>query len=179
MPLKPVKRGIKVWECADTSNGYVCNQRVYTGKERHANPKQGLGYRVVHALTWPVVGTNRHAFIDNFFSYAERPNLCFWNCPFKSARHSTGDCANYATSETSLTRRIAIPGNREGDPDRVERRVPSVPVVKSYNNNMDGVDLNYQLRGYYMTGRKSKKWWRCRGCFYRQCPHFGEIISES
>lgn len=37
-------------------------------------------------------------------------------------------------------------------------QVPSVPVVKSYNNNMGGVDLSDQLRGYYMTGRKSKKW---------------------
>ena len=40
-------------------------------------------------------------------------------------------------------------------------QVPSVPVVKSYNNIMGGVDLNDQLHGYYMTGRKSKKWWRC------------------
>ena len=40
-------------------------------------------------------------------------------------------------------------------------QVPSVPVVKSYNNNMGCVDLSDQLRGYYMTGRKSKKWWRC------------------
>ena len=38
-------------------------------------------------------------------------------------------------------------------------QVPSVPVVKSYN--MGGMDLNDQLRGYYMTGRKSKKWWCC------------------
>ena len=40
-------------------------------------------------------------------------------------------------------------------------QVPSVPVVKSYNNNMGGMDLSDQLRGYYMTGRMSKKWWRC------------------
>lgn len=39
--------------------------------------------------------------------------------------------------------------------------VPSAPVVKSYNNNMGGMDLSDQLRGYYMTGRKSKTWWRC------------------
>ena len=35
--------------------------------------------------------------------------------------------------------------------------VPSAPVMKSYHNNMGGVDLSDQLRGYYMTGRKSKK----------------------
>lgn len=42
MPLKPVKRGIKVWECADVSNGYVWNLSVYTGKERDANPNKDL-----------------------------------------------------------------------------------------------------------------------------------------
>ena len=68
MLLKPVKRGIKVWECADTSNGYVCNLSVYTGKERHANPERRIGYRVVHNLTRPLVGKNHHVFIDNFFS---------------------------------------------------------------------------------------------------------------
>ena len=68
MPLKPVKRGIKVWECADASNGCVCNLSVYTGKERHANPEQGLRYCVVHNLTWSLVGKNHHVFIDNFFS---------------------------------------------------------------------------------------------------------------
>ena len=47
MPLKPVKRGIKVWECADSSNGFVCDLEVYTGKQRNGNPEQGLGHRVV------------------------------------------------------------------------------------------------------------------------------------
>ena len=40
-------------------------------------------------------------------------------------------------------------------------QVPSTPVVKTYNNSMGGVDLNNQMRGYYMAARKSKKWWRC------------------
>ena len=33
LPMKPVKRGIKVWMCADASNGFVCNMQVYTGKK--------------------------------------------------------------------------------------------------------------------------------------------------
>ena len=39
-------------------------------------------------------------------------------------------------------------------------QVPSVPVVRSYNQNMGGVDLHDQLRGYYAVGTKSRKWWR-------------------
>ena len=33
LPMKPVKRGIKVWMCADASNDFVCNMQVYTGKK--------------------------------------------------------------------------------------------------------------------------------------------------
>ena len=32
--------------------------------------------------------------------------------------------------------------------------------MRSYNKNMGGVDLSYQLCGYYAVGRKSRKWWR-------------------
>lgn len=56
MPLKPVKRGIKVCECADSSNGFVCDINVYTGIQRDGNPEQGLWYRVVHNLTRTLVG---------------------------------------------------------------------------------------------------------------------------
>ena len=50
-------------------------------------------------------------------------------------------------------------GRRQHDGTVIQ--VPSALVVKTYNNNMGGVDLNDQMRGYYMAERKSKKWWRC------------------
>lgn len=62
MPLKPVKRGIKVWECADASNGFVCDIDVYTGIQCDGNPEQGLRYRVVHNLTRTLVGKNHHVY---------------------------------------------------------------------------------------------------------------------
>ena len=34
------------------------------------------------------------------------------------------------------------------------------------DNNMGSVDLNDQTWGYYMAGRKSKKWWRCLMWFF-------------
>ena len=40
-------------------------------------------------------------------------------------------------------------------------------VMKTYNNNnMGSVDLNDQTWGYYMAGRKLKKWWRCLTWFF-------------
>jgi len=67
MPNKPVKRGIKVWEAADASNGYVFDFQVYTGKKQDG-AEHGLGYRVVHDLTRQITGKNHHVFCDNFFT---------------------------------------------------------------------------------------------------------------
>ena len=41
MPMKPVKRGIKVWVLGDSSNGYFSKFKVYTGKQ--AAREVGLG----------------------------------------------------------------------------------------------------------------------------------------
>lgn len=68
MPLKPIKRGIKVWVCADASNGYITNLQVYTGKQDGGVAEHGLGYRVVRELSQPFVGKNHHIFCDNFFT---------------------------------------------------------------------------------------------------------------
>ena len=32
LPMKPVKRGFKVWVRADSVNGYFCDFNVYTGR---------------------------------------------------------------------------------------------------------------------------------------------------
>ena len=39
MPLKPVKRGKKVWALADASNGYITNFQVYAGNKETAESK--------------------------------------------------------------------------------------------------------------------------------------------
>lgn len=68
MPIKPVKRGIKVWEMAEASRGFVCNFQVYTGKRQDGAAEQNLGYRLVFDLTWNITGKNHHVFCDNFLS---------------------------------------------------------------------------------------------------------------
>ena len=49
MPMKPVKRGFKVWMLADAHTGYVSGFEVYTGKKGDTVEK-GLGPGVVKAL---------------------------------------------------------------------------------------------------------------------------------
>ena len=67
MPLKPVKRGIKVWAMSDAKNGYVSEFEVYTGKKANTVEKN-LGANVVKTLTKSYIGTFRHIFFDNFFT---------------------------------------------------------------------------------------------------------------
>ena len=71
MPLKPVKRGIKVWVLADSNNGYFCKFRVYTGKGDCDNDKT-LGESVVLNLTSELKDKHHHIYFDNFFT---SPNL--------------------------------------------------------------------------------------------------------
>jgi hypothetical protein len=67
MPLKPVKRGIKVWAMSDAVNGYVSEFQVYTGKKKDS-VERNLGSSVVKTLTQPYYNTYRHLYFDNFFS---------------------------------------------------------------------------------------------------------------
>ncbi len=66
MPMKPVKRGIKVWVLGDSHNGYFCKLQVYTGKTDSV--EKGLGARVVKELTADLHGKHHHAYFDNFFT---------------------------------------------------------------------------------------------------------------
>ena len=67
VPLKPTKRGIKVWMRADPHNGYVNDLQVYTGKENDV-PERGLGERIVKDLTRDIWGQNHHVYCDNYFT---------------------------------------------------------------------------------------------------------------
>ena len=66
VPLKPVRRGFKIWVRADSINGYICDFSVYTGKE--GSGEKDLGAKVVKKLAEPLAGRNYHIFFDNFFS---------------------------------------------------------------------------------------------------------------
>ena len=49
LPMKPVKRGFKVWVVADSANRYFLDVQVYVGKESNTS-EHGLGERVVLQL---------------------------------------------------------------------------------------------------------------------------------
>ena len=70
MPLKPTKRGFKVWVRADAITGYFCDFDVYVGRPSDGGSTEvGLGERVVLQLCRPLHGDNYQMFCD-FFSTA-------------------------------------------------------------------------------------------------------------
>ena len=66
MPLKPAKRGIKVWIRADSVSHFVCQFQVYTGRPNQGQ-EHGLGERVVKELSRDLVNRNHHLYFDNIF----------------------------------------------------------------------------------------------------------------
>src|SRR5215469_7376364 len=72
MPLKPIKRGYKVWVRA-SSNGYVCEFEIYTGRKGN-KPEKGLGARVVTDLSRCLEGKYYQIYADNFFSSFDLAN---------------------------------------------------------------------------------------------------------
>ncbi|KAJ2952354.1 hypothetical protein O0L34_g4640 [Tuta absoluta] len=71
MPLKPIKRGYKVWARADSDTVYLFQFQVYTGKGETA--ETGLGSSVVKNLSQPLIdeGCAAHISFDIFFSSYE------------------------------------------------------------------------------------------------------------
>ena len=81
LPMKPVKRGIKVWVRTDANTGYVSAFEVYTGKKGNTTEK-GLGATVVKHLCEKLYHSYRHISYDNFFTSVDlglhllRSGLC-------------------------------------------------------------------------------------------------------
>ena len=69
MPMKPVKRGYKIWCLCDSHNGYFWNFEVHTGASKDGKKCEGgLGSSVVRKLADPLVGDGYFIFCDNFFT---------------------------------------------------------------------------------------------------------------
>lgn len=66
-PMKPIKRGFKVWCRADSETGYLCEFQVYEGKFSERPPNVTLGEHVVLSLCGNLE-ENTEVYFDNFFT---------------------------------------------------------------------------------------------------------------
>jgi hypothetical protein len=67
LPMKPVKRGIKIWMRSDSLTGYTYDFNIYCGKEEN-NPNGTLGERVVLKLSETNTNTDVMLSFDRFFT---------------------------------------------------------------------------------------------------------------
>lgn len=70
MPLKPIKRGFKVWAMACSQTGYLIDFKIYEGKS-DTTDNLALGERVVLQLSQYLSGRGYCLYYDNFFSSFE------------------------------------------------------------------------------------------------------------
>ena len=66
MPLKPIKRGFKMWCRNDSATGYRFQFDIYTGRKK--NREGGLGENVVMQLSRSLIGTNVRLYFENVFT---------------------------------------------------------------------------------------------------------------
>lgn len=199
MPMKPIKRGYKVWERA-SETGFVSQFQIYTGKVDAV--EQNLGPRVVKDLTRSLIRKNHRIYFDNFFNTCQLQQDLLYDGIYAcgTARKGRKDIPKDFIPDKSMKRgdtdwRISTKGliaakwldrkpvlflsnfHDPNDMNTVSRKrrdgtredVTSLQLVKDYNNNMGYVDKSDMYISLYKINRKSKKWW------HRILWHFLEL----
>ena len=185
MPLKPTKRGFKVWVRADAVTGFFCDFNVYVGRPSDGESTEvGLGERVVLQLCSPLQQGNYQVFCENFFSSCSLfDNLLqqrIYACGTdhrdfpKTLKHATfsergqhlscqrGNLVATVWQDKKAVKVLSTmcdPSNTKS----VQRRqkdgskvtVPCPDAVVQYNQYMGGVDKGDQMRQYYRIRLKS------------------------
>ena len=187
MPMKPVKRGYKVWCLADSATGFVYKFQIYTGRESESDGHT-LGEKVVLGLcesgldSWTVVA------FDNFFTimndlYSKElyavgtvrahrkglPDMMKKKDKLKRGEHKFQTKGNVAAikwmdnKEVNMLTNCYNPKNvclvKRKAKDGSTDMVDCPEAVAQYNRIMGGVDHFDQLRERYAVGRRSIKWW--------------------
>ena len=102
LPLKPVKRGFKVWAMADAHNGYMYDFNVYTGAT--GNREMGLGEKVVLTLAESVKGRHHQLYFDNYFTSI--------NLLTKLLSEGTYGCGTIRTNRKQYPSEISVEAQR-------------------------------------------------------------------
>lgn len=187
MPLKPTKRGIKLWLRCDSSTGYTYDFNIYTGKDTEKSDIMvGLGERVVTKLASTIKADDVVLCFDRFFTSVNLLQTIKYpalgtvitnrkNVPVVKDKLKRGECV-FLCSSTGLlyskwhdTKEVSIISNcHKADVTQVSKTIKSgskinidcPEVIGFYRKNMGGVDRADQLIGLYSHDRKSCKWWK-------------------
>lgn len=188
-PLKPIKRGYKLW-CRSDMSGYMYEFEVYQGKDDSEFKRFGLGGSIVQKLTKSLVNKNHIIMMDNYFSsvelYEYLKSVGIYACgTIRSNRKGLPALAADKTlkrgdfdsrvSDQGISyfkwkdnRSVFFLSNYHGtEICNVQRKqkdgsimdIPAPTIVGDYNSHMGGVDKSDMLKSLYDRDRKAKKWW--------------------
>ena len=186
LAMKPIKRGIKVWMWAEAENGYVSAFEVYTGKKGDS-VEHGLGATVVKNLSNDLHHTYHHLYFDNFFSSVDLL-LDLLRVGLYGCGTLRTNCKGFpAKLKPCVKKVLAVRGESRIVQHKDSNLAVSLwqdsrPVVVVATNSdttkyetvhrrkkdgtretfpcMGGVDHNDQLRGYYHTPVKCRKFYK-------------------
>ena len=189
LPMKPVKRGFKVWAMADALNGYLYDFNVYTGAT--GERETGLGEKVVLTLSESIKGRHHQLFFDNYFtSFSLLDKLLSqgtYGCgtirtnrknfpseisdeakKFKRGESVFRQCNNTVATSWKDNKVVNVARSHQvkrtqKDGNRIDVNCPI--CVALYNMYMGGVDLSDQLRHSYHVRLKCTKNYMCFGSF--------------
>lgn len=190
MPLKPVKRGIKMWLRCDASTGYTYDFNIYSGKGLE-QLEGTLGERVVNKLASTIIEPDVNLCFDRFFTSVKLLDSITYpavgtimsnrkNVPKFGNKLQRGEAEFKGTSFVLLcvkwqdTKEVLVMSNCHNNEMEVVTKtlkteqkiqVPCPKMIKFYREIMGGVDLADQMNGFYEYDRKSDKWWK--KTFYR------------
>ncbi len=190
MPLKPVKRGIKLWMRSDAKSGYIYDFDIYQGKCDGDDPQfTTLGERVVTRLLRSVQcpPADVTVAIDRFFTSVRLidstpfPMVGTYmtnrkNAPkFSKRKMVRGDCYFQVNTNRTVAskwqdcKEVNVLSNCHGTEtllikrklkDGEKQEFECPATTVTYNDIMGGVDLSDQKMSVYELGRKSNKWWK-------------------
>jgi hypothetical protein len=154
LPMKPTKRGFKIWTLADASNGYVYSFRIYKGKETIRT--EALGERVVKDIVKELRFSYRKVYFDNFFTtpnlleylYKKGIYLVLHKCMDKKPVFLLSNFHNPTSYD--IIQRKQKNGGKAG--------VQCPTSISDYNIYMGGVDKADQRKESYSLDRKSRRY---------------------
>ncbi|XP_054746207.1 piggyBac transposable element-derived protein 3-like [Anastrepha obliqua] len=190
MPLKPEKRGIKMWLRCDSLTGYTYDMSIYCGKE--GSVLEGtLGERGVNGLAATISNLDVTLCFDRFFTTVNLINNIQYpalrtcmsnrkNVPKIPEKLQRGEAIFKVNSAGTIAvkwqdvKEVMLLSNchtsemstvRRKMKDGTEAEFPCPDIVKTHRAIVGGVDLGDQMSGLYDINRKSNKWWK--KVFYR------------
>jgi hypothetical protein len=188
LPLKPIKRGIKIWERCDAVTGYTYDLNVYAGKQSGQSLPENntLGERVVLTLSNTIRNQDVTLVFDRFFTSVHLLNTIRFpsvgtaissrkNMPKFQGKLKRGEFQFLATPQQTLAARwqdskevvvlsnchdatVGKANRKQKDGTKLEVACPN--LICFYNKYMGGVDISDQKVGVYDFDRHLKKWWK-------------------